>query len=308
MKIYTGSDQARELGPTVVAIGTFDGVHIGHQALLRRTVETARACGMPAVAVTFDRHPMEVVDPRRAPTLLTLLEDKQELLRALGLDALLILSFDERLRSLEPVRFVEAVLVQSLGARHVFVGEGFRFGRGGTGDTQSLEVCGRDWGFEVHVESLVVMAGEPVSSSRIRTAILAGDVEAAAALLGRNYTLRGTVEHGEGIGRKLGFATANLRVDPRLTIPSDGVYATVVGTPAGIRPGAFSIGTRPTFGGKRRVLEVHLLDFRGDLYGATLEVAFVRRLRGQVLYERVEDLMRQMRADVEATRRLVDVA
>lgn len=292
-------------GPCVAAIGTFDGVHIGHQALLIGAVRSARQAGLDAVAVTFDRHPLELLAPEAAPPYLTTARQKEHILGSLGLDVLTVLPFNEELRDLSPEGFVEGILVKGLKAQRVHVGEGFRFGRHAAGDTETLRVLGERLGFQVHVEPLVTVDGAPVSSSRIRAAVLRGDVRDAARLLGRNFSLVGTVEEGEGIGRKLGFATANLRMESRMLVPADGVYATLVTAPGLIRAGACSIGTRPTFGGQRRLVEVHVLDFDGDLYGCELEVAFVERLRDQVTYRTADELVAQMQRDVEQTRSLL---
>lgn len=292
----------RGIGPAAVALGTFDGVHLGHQALVASCIRSARAEGLRALAVTFDPHPMEVVAPERAPTLLTTPGRREELIAGLGVDGVVVLRFDSQLRTMEPACFVETVLVRALRSVHVHVGQGFTFGRNAAGTGELLQELGHRYGFRAHIAPLALHDGMPISSSRIRDALLAGDVEVAAAMLGRRYSICGTVVQGEGVGRRLGFATANLRVSPRITVPADGVYATVVRADQLERAGACSIGTRPTFGGRQRVVEVHLLDFDADLYGAELEIAFVRRLRDQVRYERVETLVEQMRADVDATR------
>lgn len=304
--VFRGLDAVRGTVPTAVAVGTFDGVHLGHQALIAACVQTARAEGLRAIAVTFDPHPMEVIAPLRAPTLLTATAQREVLLARLGLDAVVVLPFDAHLRAMEPERFVKEVLLDALHASVVHVGEGFTFGRSAAGTPAVIEKVGCPHGLRVRVQPLADHAGAPISSSRIRNELLAGNVEEAAAMLGRYHSVRGIVVEGEGIGRKLGFATANLRLRQRLTVPGDGVYATQVTGSSLERAGACSIGTRPTFGGRQRVVEVHLLDFDGDLYGAELEVHFVRRLRDQLRYDGVEALVEQMRADVAETRAAVD--
>lgn len=287
----------------MVAIGTFDGVHLGHQALIRTTLERSRALAIPCVALTFDRHPLEVLDPARAPTFLTSTDEKVRLLRSLGVDAVCVLPFDRQLSGMDPQAFAREVLRGLLNARTVCVGDGFRFGRGRSGSTDDLERFGWGVGFEVHIQPLLMVGGEPVSSSRVRELLLSGAVDEAAQLLGRPYALRGVVERGHGMGRKLGFATANLGLPERQTVPADGVYVTYALADTWSGPGACSIGTRPTFDGRRRIVEVHLLDFCGDLYDRTMEVRFLRRLRGQERYAQVEELVQQMREDVRATRR-----
>ncbi len=302
MRIFRTLREAHELGPCCVAIGTFDGVHLGHQALVRSAIARARMLGFPAAVLTFDKHPMEVLDPPRAPTLLTTPTQREIMMEGLGVDALVVVAFDEGLRNLSPEEFCQVVLVDGLHAQSVHVGEGFAFGRGRAGTLQVLRLIGSRLGFLVHVEPLVVVDGSPVSSSRVREALLSGEVEAAASMLGRPYALAGTVQRGAGMGRKLGFPTVNLGIPPRQTLPADGVYATVVRGADFQLPGACSIGTRPTVGGEDRVFEVYILDFSGNLYGLQLEVEFLHRLRDQVRYRTLDELVQQMHADVELTR------
>jgi riboflavin kinase/FMN adenylyltransferase len=298
----------------VVTIGAFDGVHLGHLEVLRLVRELASARGLRAAAVTFDRHPAEVVRPESAPLLLTTLEQKLELLEATGLlDDCLVLTFDEA-RSREPAEdFVEELLVASFGTRLVVVGDDFHFGFRRRGDVSLLKRMGTDLGFEVLGLGLVAAPGGAVaapgmpaySSTRVRELLRAGDVEGAAAVLGRPHEVRGTVERGDGRGVELGVPTANVAVPERTCLPDDGVYAGTFTSDDGVERGAaLSLGRRPTFYADHGLLllEAHVLDFEGDLYGRGARVRFHRRLRSQVAFEGVDDLVAQMRRDVEATR------
>jgi riboflavin kinase/FMN adenylyltransferase len=295
----------------VVTIGVYDGVHRGHQVVLRLVRELATARDLDAVCVTFDRHPAEVVRPESAPKVLTPSEQKLELLDATGyLDRCLVIRFDEE-RAAEPAEeFVREVLVGAVGARVVVVGADFHFGKGRGGNVALLEQMGAELGFEVIGVGLVAAApGEPVySSTRIRELLGAGDVAGAAALLGRPHEVRGVVERGDRRGRELGFPTANIAVAEQVCLPGDGVYAGMFRAADGIeRVAAISLGTRPTFYDETGMLllEAHVLDFDGDLYDQPAAVRFVARVRGQERFGSVDDLIVGMHADVEATRRLV---
>jgi riboflavin kinase/FMN adenylyltransferase len=306
-------------GGRAVAIGAFDGVHLGHQAVLRLVCDLARARGLTSTVLTFDRHPAEVVRPGSAPKVLTTLEQKLELLEATGaVDECLVLAFDEA-RSKEPAEdFVAELLAGVLGARLVVVGADFHFGYRRHGDVALLQRMGAELGFEVLGLGLVASpeseaapdGGLPYSSTRARTLLAHGDVELAASILGRPHEVRGRVERGDGRGRELGFPTANVAVPERLCLPADGVYVGTylggngIGDDAVERPAALSLGRRPTFYAESGMLllEAHLLDFEGDLYGQDARVRFLHRLRGQERFDSVDALVDQMRRDVEATR------
>jgi riboflavin kinase/FMN adenylyltransferase len=300
----------------VVTIGAYDGVHLGHQAVLRLVRELATGRGQEAVCLTFDRHPAEVVRPGSAPCLLTTLDQKLELLAATGyLDTSVVLAFDEA-RSRETAEdFVRDVLVARLGARLVVVGSDFHFGHRRHGTVRLLEQMGAELGFEVVGLGLVPVEGDaeatPYSSTEIRRLLADGGVAGAAAMLGRPprpYELRGAVVTGDGRGRALDFPTANIALPARSCRPADGIYAgTFVAEDGAERPGAISIGRRPTFyeDAPESVLEVHVLDFDGDLIGQSVAVRFVERLRGEDRFDSVDALVRQMRRDVDATRAIV---
>ena len=319
MRIVTGSDDAAlaAVGTdgAVVTIGAYDGVHLGHQAVLRLVRELADARGFEAALVTFDRHPAEVVRPESAPRLLTTLEQRLELLDATGdLDLCWVLTFDEA-RSKEPAEdFVREVLVEGIGARLVVVGADFHFGHRRGGNVPLLERMGAELGFEVLGLGLVAVEGDPTavpySSTRIRQLLAEGDVAEAARLLGRPHEVRGVVERGDQRGAEhLGMPTANLTVPERICLPADGVYAGTFVAEDGVeRPAAISVGTRPTFYEDGDVLvEAYVLDFDGDLYGQRVKVRFREWVRGQERFDSTAALVEQMNADVEATRRILAV-
>lgn len=300
-----------DFGPTVVAIGKFDGVHAGHRAVIARLKEDAAAIGARAVAVTFDRNPLAILRPDLCPANVVSTERKLELLGEFGLDATLLLTFDEELASLDASEFVQEILVDALRVATVLVGRDFRFGRGGKGDLALLRELGPRHGFTVDVIDDVFLPGSErrVSSSWIRELLAEGDVVAAADVLGRPVDVRGEVVHGLKRGRELGFPTANLSEIVDALVPADGIYAGwLIDHDAGVRyPAAVSVGTNPTFDDvPRRQVEAHVLDEEGlDLYGHDVTVQFSRHLRGMVAFEGVEKLKEQMAADVVAARALL---
>ncbi|MDQ6937444.1 MAG: bifunctional riboflavin kinase/FAD synthetase [Actinomycetota bacterium] len=299
---------------SVVTIGVFDGVHLGHAALIGRAVATAIERSLPAVVMTFDPHPAAVFAPDRVPPLLTTPIRKAELIAGLGVDALLSLSFTPAFAALSPADFVDGVLHRALRARQVVVGPNFTFGHLAAGTVPDLEGLGAAAGFAVESVGLVTAGAQRVSSTRIRGALAIGDVESVAALQGRPYRADGLVVNGQQRGRALGYPTANLDLPPALAVPADGVYAgrvvrlnrhgaTVAAPPLGV--GAISVGTNPTFAGQVRTVEAFVLDFDGDLYGDHLGVEFCYRLRGQEKFDSLNALVAQMDADVARARALV---
>ncbi|HEY2637959.1 MAG TPA: bifunctional riboflavin kinase/FAD synthetase [Solirubrobacteraceae bacterium] len=281
-----------ERRPRRVAVGDFDGVHLGHREVIR---------GADTV-LTFEPHPREVISPRGAPRLLTSLERKAELLEDLGVSELVVVAFDRAFAHRSAEDFVTGVLVEALEATHVSVGENFRFGHQAKGTPELLAADPR---FTTRIVPLVEAEDEIVSSSHIRGLILAGEVAEAATLLGDPLQLRGTVVHGDERGRTLGYPTANLVPDERYVYPAHGVYAARAEVPdRGAWTAAVNVGVRPTFVTGRGVLvEAYLLDFQGDLYGSELRLEFLARLRGERRFETVEALVEQMGRDVEDTRR-----
>jgi riboflavin kinase/FMN adenylyltransferase len=299
----------------VVTIGAYDGVHLGHRAVIGQVRSLAAARGLQTVVVTFDRHPATVVRPDSAPLLLTDLDQKLELLEAAGVDATYVVHFDEERAKETAAEFVEEVLVGCLTTRAVVVGEDFHFGHKRGGDVALLRSMGETNGFTVEGLALVGADGAPastdavVSSTAIRAALIEGDVARAGAMLGRPHEVRGTVEHGDKRGRELGFPTANLQISADLQLPADGIYAGWFERADGtVHATAMSLGHRPTFYDRPKgapLLECNLIDFAGDLYGEAVRVRFVERLRGEVRFDGVEALIAQMAADVEQTRRIL---
>jgi riboflavin kinase/FMN adenylyltransferase len=305
----TLDDVPADLGATVVVIGNFDGVHLGHQRVLARARETADERGLPVVAVTFDPHPMAVLRPEHAPTQLTTIERRAELLGEAGADHVLALPFDRDMASWSPEEFMRRVLVESLDAAVVVVGANFRFGNKAAGDVASLRAYGADHGF---VADGIPLDGGPMvwSSTYIRTCLAAGDVAGAAEALGHPYAVRGVVVEGDRRGRDLGFPTANVPTDGMTAVPADGVYAGWLRRldTGETFPAAISVGTNPTFDGVRqRRVESYVLDRTDlELYGVEVEVSFVERLRGMVAFESVDRLVDQMHADVGQARDLLN--
>jgi riboflavin kinase/FMN adenylyltransferase len=307
-------DIPADFGATVVAIGKFDGVHAGHRALIDRMLVDAASTGARTVAVTFDRNPLSVIAPERCPRSLVGIAQKVELLGRTGIDATLLLRFDEALAAEEPEAFARRVLVAGLHAQRVLVGSDFRFGRGGRGDVELLRRMGAELGFAVDEVADVASAedGRRVSSTWIRELLDAGDVERAAKLLGRSPSVIGEVVHGLKRGRELGFPTANLSPDAEGYVPADGVYAgwLIERSPEGVLrsgvryPAAISVGTNPTFDDVEvPQVEAYVLDESDlDLYGRRVELEFVARIRGMVAFEGVERLIEQMTDDVVRTR------
>jgi riboflavin kinase / FMN adenylyltransferase len=290
---------------TAVTIGFFDGVHRGHQVVFRRTVEEARERGAVAVAVTFDRHPREVFAPGTEPKLLTTLERKAELIGALGIETLVILEFTEEFSTWPPEEFVTRVLVDGLRAKYAAVGSNFTFGHKATGNLVTLSDLGSGQGFAVDGVALLKIDGRPVSSSSIREALSAGDLEWTATALGRRYVVDGEVMPGAGRGAGLGFPTANLQVPDRMLLPGEGVYAGTAFVSGGRHVAAINIGTNPTFGSESLHLEAYLLDFDGEVRGERMSVEFWERLRDEIRFESPQDLARQIKEDVERTRTVV---
>ncbi len=298
----------------VVTIGVFDGVHRGHQRLVRRAAEAAEAAGLPVVAVTFDPHPDEVVRPGTHPPFLCTSRRRGELLAGLGVDAVCVLPFTYEFSQLRPDEFVRAVLVDKLRATRVVIGATFRFGNKAAGDLGLLTELGEKYDFVAEGVPLLVDGGVTISSSHIRERLAAGDVEGAARALGRPHRVEGVVVRGHRRGRALGFPTANLEWPPHTAIPADGVYAGWLsgfdpdGRPDGRWPAAISVGTNPTFeeGYRRhRTVEAYALDRDDlDLYGTHVAVDFAARLRSMQKFASVDDLVAQMRRDVDQARRI----
>lgn len=291
-----------EAGPSAVALGVFDGIHLGHRAILGTAVARARRHGLAALACTFEPHPIDVLQPGRAPLPLTTLPERLELIAETGIDTAVVITFTPAVAAVEPEAFVRAVLLGTLQARHVVVGFNHRFGRGARGDARLLEALGAELGFDVHVVTPTTVDGVPVSSSEIRAALQAGDLPRAAKLLGRPYAVQGEVVRGVGRGRTLGFPTANVNSDRPLPLPA-GVYACHAFLGSARYRAVINVGIRPTFGEAELAVEAHLLDFSGDLYGSRIKLQFLRRLRDERKFPDVEALRSQIAQDVAAARR-----
>ena len=308
MRVLHAGELEHEAEPSAVTIGFFDGVHRGHQTVIRRTVEVAGKRSLRPVAMTFDRHPLQTLSPGKVPPLLTTLRRKAELIEALGVELLLVLEFTEEVSRWSPSEFVERILVRGLGVRHVVVGTNFTFGHRAAGNLQVLTELGESMGFSVEAVAMFKVDGRPVSSTSIREALGEGDLVWPHEALGRRYVVDGTVVPGAGRGRALGFRTANLRTPDGILLPGRGVYAGRAAVDDRTWQAAVNVGINPTFGGEPLHVEAHLLDFDGDLGGSVMSVEFWERLRDEVAFESPDVLAAQIRADVEKTRGIVQSA
>ncbi len=286
--------------PVVLTVGTFDGVHLGHRAVLGEIARRARARGGTSVLVTFDAHPLEVVNPQAAPLLLTLPDEKRRALAGAGVDRVDFLPFTEEVRGLTPEQFVRDVLEARFHLAELVIGHDHGFGRGRAGDVETLRRIGQADGFAVDVVPAVLMDGRPISSTLIRRAVAGGDLETAERALGRPYSVSGTVGKGAGRGRTIGVPTINLvPPSPRKLLPPDGVYACAVAWPGGVHGAMANLGGRPTFGEAGRMLEAHLFGMDADLYGQAVTVAFVKRLRDVRRFASAQELGAQLVRDRE---------
>jgi riboflavin kinase/FMN adenylyltransferase len=289
-------------GPVHLAIGVFDGVHLGHRALIAHLTRGAKRDGATAVAATFDPLPIQVLAPGAPASALSDVSDRVKLLRDAGSDRVVVFRFDAAFANLSADGFIDRVR-GACDVRRIVVGPDFHFGRRAEGDVEKLRALGQREGFVVDVVSPIEVDGAIVSSTRIRNLLLAGDVEAAARLLGRPYSVRGRVVHGARRGRALGFPTINLALPKERLLPRDGIYAMWAEMGEGRFKAAASLGVRPTFGGGERVLEAYLLDFSGEVYGEEVEVSFVKRLRDELAFASPAELSAQIARDVDETKR-----
>ncbi|MCF8111601.1 MAG: bifunctional riboflavin kinase/FAD synthetase [Desulfobacteraceae bacterium] len=309
MKIIRGTDEIKEpFENAVVAIGNFDGVHLGHQAILKHVLEKAREIKGTSVAITFEPHPVKVLGNNGSPPLITVLEQKIELIEQLGFDVLICIKFDRSFAELTAQQFLEEILVKKIGMKAIVIGKDYTFGKNRKGNVRFLQQHAEKYGFEVIVPDWVPVlpdSPERVSSTRIREIIEQGRVSEAKPLLGRYYQLRGEVCRGRDRGgRKLGFPTANIRIRDELC-PKIGVYAVTVETRSGSYQGVANIGYSPTFDDHIFTVEVHLLDFSGDLYDQQIRVNFIERIRDEKKFSGIDELSDQIRHDIEAARRVL---
>ncbi|GAC1415653.1 MAG: bifunctional riboflavin kinase/FAD synthetase [Actinomycetota bacterium] len=291
--------------PTCISIGVFDGVHKGHQMLMRRVIEKAREVDATPGVVTFDRHPLEIIAPGKEPALITTVQQRAEAMGEIGIDLVVILTFNDELRKLEPEDFVRKVLVESLGACHVVVGSNFRFGFNHAGTVQTLFELGERFGFGVDIFSLLGGA-DAISSTLIRKQIAGGDVEKVAEELGRPFRVEGFVEHGAGRGKGLGIPTANLKIAHNMALPKIGVYAGWLIIDGERHPAVVNVGLNPTFETRTvPVVEAHALDYDGDLYDKTLQLEFTHRLRDEMRFDGPEPLIEAIAGDIAKARTLL---
>lgn len=285
----------------VVALGTFDGLHVGHQMIISRAIELAKQSGGTSVVFTFSNHPISVIDPDRCPLLLMTEKEKERFLSAMGLDIFMAIPFTNDFLHLSPTAFLEA-LVSNLKPAHIVVGPNYTFGYKGEGTSAMLQKMGQAYGFETHVAAKVKVKGKLASSTLIRRCIGDGDVEQAAMYLGRPFSMDGIVIHGDSRGRQLGFPTANIAIPPGMAVPADGVYAVKVVVGGVTYGGVANMGLNPTFGGKEHRLEVFIFDFTGTLYDQEIKVLFFSRIRGEVKFRNPQELAAQIAMDVQQVR------
>ncbi len=307
MRIVEGLERLPlDASPSVVTVGFFDGVHLGHRAVIARTVNAARERGVRAVAVTFDRHPREVLTPGSEPRLLTTVERRASLIEAIGIDDLVVLAFTKEFSQVPAEDFVERVLVGGVNALHAVMGANFTFGHKAAGTVENLPALGAPYGLTAEGVALIEVDGRTVSSSSIREALAAGDLAWPRTALGRRFVLDGEVVSGHGRGKGLGFPTANLRTWPRLLLPGQGIYAGVAEHQGLRHPAAIDVGTNPTFGTEPLHAEAYLLDYEGaELRGVPLAIEFWERLRDEVRYDSTDGLVAAIADDVARTRQIV---
>ena len=295
-------------GRCVMTIGQYDGVHLGHQSLIRHTVREANGAGVPSLILTFDPHPREVLKPGSHPPILTTLKRKAELIEKCGVDALCVMPFTLPFSKLSPQDFVHEVLLEHLHPAKVIVGNNFTFGAKAAGTVETLKELGDELGFDVEGLGLVGEGGHTISSTYIRSCVAAGQMRDASAALGRPHRIEGLVVRGDMRGRGLGFPTANLRPPMYTAIPADGVYAGWLHVRGLAKPAAISVGTNPTYSGQERHVESFLLDYDGDLYGEQVQIDFIERIRGMIKFEKERDLIPAIEDDVSRTRTILGVA
>lgn len=302
MRLLDNTLDFRELeDESVVTIGVFDGVHVGHREIMSECVREAKRRGSPSVVLTFDRNPRQLIEGS-SPCIITPNSHKVDIVRSLGVDYMIVIEFDEQLAIMDPASFCRKIVKGDLKARQVCVGENFRFGKGGSGDTGTLERMGRELGYEVDVIPLVSIERGTLSSTLIRALINEGEVREVAGCLGRPHEIKGKVIKGHSRGKAMGFPTANLSLERDFCVPRDGVYAGKAMVDGKVYACAVNIGFNPTFHNGDHALEVFLLDFEGEIYGETVEVQFFQRLRDEMAFKDEESLINQMRDDVERTR------
>lgn len=289
---------------SVLTLGNFDGLHMGHQELVRMIIHRAKEIGALSMVVTFRPHPLKVLAPEKCPPLISIYEEKIRLFEKLGIDVLVKIPFTLEFSTMSPEDFVRDILCETLGAREIFVGYNYRFGKGREGDIRKLRALGEKYGFKVREIEQIAVDGEVVSSSKIRTLLKEGEVEHAARLLGRTYAITGIVVRGDGRGKGLGFPTANI-ASKHTIIPSDGVYAVRLVVRERAYDGIANIGMRPTFSKKALAIEVHVFNFNEDIYGEDISLCFIRKIRQEKKFKGAEALVSQISADIEVAKEIL---
>jgi riboflavin kinase / FMN adenylyltransferase len=282
---------------SVITLGNFDGIHLGHQALIRMVMERAREIQGQSMVVTFRPHPLKVLAPDKCPPLISIYEEKIELFKKLGIDVLVKIPFSLHFAEMSPREFVQKILCDLLGTKEIFVGSNYRFGKGREGTTQTLRIMGEEFGFRVNEVKQIFLKSEVISSTKIRQLLTAGEVEHAAELLGRPYAITGIVIKGDSRGKTLGFPTANI-ASKHMIIPANGVYAVKLFVRDNYYDGIVNVGTRPTFGKDELAIEAHVFDFDEDLYGEEITVYFIGNIREEKKFANADELIRQIKADV----------
>lgn len=308
MKLIDGIENITEKFPyPVLTIGNFDGIHIGHQAIFRMVVERAKEKNGTSFVFTFDPHPLRIIAPERAPRLLITFKDKVNLIKDAGIDVLICINFTTDFAHIKAEDFIRDILVKTVGVKEVFIGSNYYFGRGRKGTPELLKEMGKGYGFDVTIVNEIKLNDVTISSSKIRSLIAKGKVEEAANLLGRHYSVEGVVIEGTKRGKSLlGIPTANIATFNEL-LPKDGVYATTVLIDGETYGGAVNIGYNPTFEDKKFSFEVHVIDFNGELLGKTLRVNFVKRVRDEMKFSRIEDLASQLRKDIVDIKQILNL-
>lgn len=292
---YNQLDKSVERG---VALGNFDGVHIGHQKLITTLTEKCKENNLQSCVYTFGNHPLTVITGKEGPPQITNISMKQKILESLGVELLYLEEFNKELMALSPEDFVENILINKLNCKVVVVGFDYSFGYKAQGNVELLKEMGKKHGFEVYVIHPVTIDGKKVGSSSVREYIKDGNIEEANAFLGRPYSIYSEIVHGKGIGNKLGYPTANILIEPSHLVPKEGVYATLVKINDSIYKGATCVGTNPTFGTNSISIETFIIDFNEDIYGEFIELQFIKRLRDQIKFNHIDDLIGQMNQDV----------
>ena len=302
MKVFRSLDDIQNIKETVVALGNFDGIHVGHQELIRRAVKSARITGMKSAVFTFNNHPKNVVAGKRVIKNIMYYDEKVEMMKKMGIDYLFSIDFDYNISHTSPEDFVTEILMNKLKMKEAFCGFNYRFGYQAKGTTDLLMKMGRRKGFSLHVIDPIKVKGQVVSSTLIRQLIAEGKVDECRLMLGRNYTIGGEVVRGNMIGRTIGFPTSNILIDESMVTPSNGVYITLCDYNFNQYEGVTNVGIKPTIGDNKRVIETHIFDFDKDIYGREIKVEFIKKIRDEMKFPSVDELAEQIQRDCQTAR------